>query len=262
MTKKLQPGRFARQIILSAALAAMALTAHAETYPGASTIIVANSGQRPLYIAFSVQPGKPGPVVWSKNCERFNDQVYLPPGESCKATVQSSVGSSRFCAAENPVPPGKTPNCYAAQRDNLTMIETNFTSGNGCDPTNQSSCVWYDISIVPESCTNCEWAANNCNNSGGASYNVPVQLSCNNAMSFMCRGPIGTIGTFGAKYPVNCGTPLNQPACAGGVNAACVQAYFFPMSTAGACQYPASKPQPIAQCPQKETLVVNFLGGQ
>jgi hypothetical protein len=89
---------------------------------------------------------------------------------------------------------------------------------------------------------------------------VPVQLACSGAATFTCRGPVTSTGT-GAKYPFNCGSPFSQPSCVGGLNAACLQAYFYPMSTSGACKYPASKPQPIAQCREGETLFVIFLDG-
>ena len=255
------------------ALTALSGAAYAQTYGNglipSSSVTFVNRSANPRYVAFSVQSGNPGPVVWSSDCERFNNQIYLAPGQVCSASVPSSAGPSRFCARENPAPPGKSPSCFAAQAENLTIIGTNFTSGAGCnrsgDPLGvdvvQKSCVWYEISVVPESCTNCAWYGDNCKNGGGPSYNAPVQLSCAGAPTFTCRGPIGPLGAYGAKYPQNCGAPFNQPSCIGGLNGACLQAYFFPMSTSGACKYPTDKPQPNAQCPQGQTLFVTFLDG-
>jgi hypothetical protein len=253
-------------VFLVAALPLFAIgPARAQTYGSGlvadGSVNFTNRSARPLYVAFSVAPGRPGPVVWSAGCQRFNEQVRLAPGESCVASVPASAGPARFCAAENPEPAGKTPNCYDAQKRNQTIIETNFANGQGCRPTTQNSCVWYDVSIIPESCTNCGWLANNCKDSGGVSYNVPVQLSCRSAPSFTCRGPVAPLGVYGVKFPTNCGTPFNQPNCIGGLNGACLQAYFYPMSTSGACAYPTSKPQPNGQCQQGETLYATFLDG-
>lgn len=228
----------------------------------ASLVAFVNRSQRTLYIGFSPQPGRPAPFSWSPDCRRINGQVVLPPGESCAVSVPPSAGASRFCAMENLLPPGRTPDCFNAQRDNLTVIETNFASREGCarltdDPqTSMRSCVWYDLSVAPEGCTNAAWNADRCAKSGGAAYNVPVQLFCAGQPTFTCQGPAVTTG---AKYPARCGMP--GAVCVGGVDPACQQAYFFPMSTSGPDKYPASKPQPIARCPEGQKLFVIFPDG-
>ncbi|QGM97645.1 hypothetical protein [Methylocystis parvus] len=228
----------------------------------ASLVAFVNRSQRTLYIGFSPQPGRPAPFSWSPDCRRINGQVVLPPGQTCAVSVPPSAGASRFCAMENLLPPGKTPDCFAAQRDNLTIIEANFASREGCARLQDNpeslmrSCVWYDVNVSPEGCTNAEWSANLCAQSGGAAYNVPVQLFCAGQPTFTCQGPPATTG---AKYPLKCGAPGAD--CVGGVDPACQQAYFFPMSTSGPNKYPASKPQPIARCPEGQKLFVIFPEG-
>ncbi|WP_424360072.1 hypothetical protein [Methylocystis parvus] len=250
-----------------------------------SLVSFINRSQRNLYLGFSPQPGRPVPFSWSPDCRRVTGQVVVPPGANategqillapgqiCTVSVPTSAGASRFCATENPLPPGKTPNCFAAQQDGLTIIETNFTGGTGCarpndfPPDNRNpmrSCVWYDINIVPEGCTNAKWAANGCNSdSTGASYNVPVQLYCPSETTFVCRGPRAGVG---ARYPTNCGIPpvypYSAPIPVGGPYPTNQQAFFFPMSTSGDLKYPADKPQPIGRCPEGDKLFVIFPDG-
>ncbi|WP_442756005.1 hypothetical protein ACNHKD_05035 [Methylocystis sp. JAN1] len=245
----------------------------------ATLVSFINRSARTLYLGFSPQPGRPAPFSWSPDCRHVSGQVVLPPGanlaegqvvlppgQTCTVSVPVSAGASRFCATENPLPPGKTPNCFAAQQDGLTIIETNFTGQTGCvrpnDVSLMRSCVWYDISVVPEGCTNAKWAADACRESGGASYNVPVQLFCPNETTFSCRGPRADSG---ARYPLNCGIPPVFPygvsINVGGAYPANQQAYFFPMSTSGDFKYPADRPQPIDRCPEGGKLFVIFPDG-
>jgi hypothetical protein len=218
-----------------------------------------NRSQRALFVSFTVESGLPAPVAWSSNCPRHNKEVRIAPGQNCRASVPASAGVSRFCASEFPSPPGKAANCF--EPSNKTVIETNFASGAGCYPTSQKSCIWYDIRVVPPNCTDCDWLKDNCKDSGGPAFNVPVRLSCAGGPAFTCRGPIGPVGPYGAQYPTQCGAPSAAPNCIGGLNAACLQAYFYPMSTSGACKYPTALPQPIGQCAQGQTLFVTFLDG-
>lgn len=253
-----------RRLAAALALASLSTPAPSQTYGGGlmdvSTVTFVNLSRNALYVAFSVEPGRPGPVVWSNGCERFNDQVYLPQGQSCAASVPSGTGASRFCAAGSPQPPGKTPNCFTAQRDNLTIIETNFAGGSGCNPATQKSCVWYAVNVTPEDCTYALWSKNKCGpapvaggvgDTSGAAYNVPVRLACGRQPPLTCRGPIDTA----TGYPAHCGTPGSK-TCIGGLNPSCVQAYFHPMTRA-----PADVLRPTLQCRQGETLVVQFLAG-
>ncbi|WP_395664256.1 hypothetical protein [Methylocella sp.] len=218
--------------------------------PGVS-VLVANSGAATLYVAFTnYATQKPGPIVWAANCLRglVNQQMAIPPGASCAATVPATAGTTRFCASATPVPAGRLPNCNLAQARNQTMVETTFGAGaNGCYPTSMASCVWYDVSVIPQNCTADGWTLNRCANAGGASYNLPVALSCVGQPTYVCQGPRG--GTYGsANYPVKCGNP--NARCVGG-GQSCDNAYFFPTPI----------PQPNSQCPAGQVLKINFLAG-
>lgn len=93
------------------------------------------------------------------------------------------------------------------------MIETTFGAGAaGCYPKSMASCVRYDISLI-------------LSNTGGAAYNLPVQLSCPNQATYTCTG--------------------NTPNC--------INAQFHPMFVP-----PWSKYQPNAQCPAGSALRVTF----
>ncbi len=222
-----------------------------------------NRSPRVLFVAFSVESHLPAQISWTPSCARFNNEVRIAPGERCRASVPFSVGPARFCASEYPSPAGKTANCGPGNR---TIIEANFTSDLGCRlpgeiQSNQKNCTWYDIRVVPPNCTDCDWLSNNCRDAGGPAYNVPVALSCAGAPTFTCRGPIAPVGPYGAKYPAYCGAPYSAPNCVGGLNPTCLQAYFYPMSTSGACKYPTTLPQPNGRCPDGQTLFVTFLEG-
>jgi len=273
----------AAALLLAVFTALAALPARAQNVGSgmmdASLVSFINRSSRTLFIGFSPQIGRPAPSSWSPDCRRVagqvvlppgtnlaEGQVLLPPGQTCTVSVPVSAGASRFCVTENALPPGKTPNCFAAQQDGLTIVETNFAGQSGCvrpyDESLMRSCVWYDISIVPPGCTDAKWAANKCSDSGGASYNVPVQLFCPGQTTFSCRGPRADSG---ARYPQNCGTPPVYPYSAsidiGGAYQTNQHAFFFPMSTSGDFKYPADKPQPIGRCPEGGKLFVIFPDG-
>ncbi|MGJ0506582.1 MAG: hypothetical protein ACR652_05485 [Methylocystis sp.] len=264
---QLGPGVFRRLLLLlpfCAALISAGAPAVAQDFANglvdAVTVDIVNRRPVPIYVVFSSRTSLPAQASWTASCLRFNNEVRIFPGQTCRASVPTSVGPSRICASETPTAPGKSPNCYDAQRTNQTIIDTNFSLAAGCYP-GQKGCVWYSVNVAPANCTDCEWQANNCRDEGGPAYNLPVRLSCAGSPSFTCRGPVAPVGAYGAKYPANCGAPYVYPNCIGGVTATCLQAYFYPMSASGACKYPATLPQPIAQCAQGQTLLVNFLDG-
>lgn len=212
-------------------------------------VSVTNSGANAIYVAFTLASGNAGPISWIAPCASVNNQVTIPPGQTCHATVPSSAGVTRFCAYTTLQSPAKA-NCFLAQSINQTMIETNFGANGSCYPS-MSSCVWYDISVIPSSCTDQAWSANQCANTGGASYNLPVALACKNGPTYICRGP--TSNQFGsAMYPSNCGNP----------NAACVPTNATP---APACDnayfHPTPVPSPNAECQVGQTLSITFLPG-
>jgi hypothetical protein len=222
--------------------------ATAQTYP----VTVTNQGASTIYVAFTnYSTQQPATITWG-NCSVVNNQATIPTGTTCSAQVPVTAGKTRFCASTAQVPIGQTPNCNLAQTYNQTMVETNFGTGaNGvCYPTSLSSCVWYDISIIPQNCTPSAWTLNYCASTGGASYNLPVSLASSGQVTFTCKGPQSTTPYGNANYPTNCGVPtMTAPGCVGNTPS-CVNAYFFPTPTPG----------PNVEA-QGSTLVITFLSG-
>jgi hypothetical protein len=237
-------------------LAAQAIgTQQAAAQPQAApqvNVVVQNLQNRTIYVAFTLGAGQqPGSINWG-NCSSYvrGNQAVLPAQAKCNTVVPATSGSSRFCASTGPM---AYPNCYLAQTNHWTMVETTFGAGTtNCYPA-QASCVWYDISLIPSNCTDPLWQNQNyCSNTGGAAYNLPVQLSCPNQPTYTCQGPPGT--TYGnSGYPTKCGNP--QATCTGN-SQNCVLAYFHPMFVP-----PWSKYQPNAQCPAGAALQITFMAG-
>jgi hypothetical protein len=138
--------------------------------------------------------------------------MAIAAGQTCAATVPATVGSTRFCASLD-APPA---NCWNAQANHQTMVETTFVTATNCFPAGQP-CVYYDISVIPQNCTDAAWALNGCQGTGGAAYNHPVAVGCDSATTFACMGPAS--GT--ELYPSNCGNP--NGTCVG-TGANCVNA--------------------------------------
>jgi hypothetical protein len=220
------------------------------------SLSVTNSSAATLYVAFpvgAIGSNSPGPISWGAPCTVSNNQAAIPAGQTCQANVPSTAGTSRFCAFTSLQNPPQA-NCFLAQNINQTMVETTFgdPSNNYCYHNSMASCVWYDISVIPSACTDAAWTANQCANTGGASYNLPVKLSCNNEPTYVCRGP-KTSAYGSAMYPSNCGNPNAScvPPGTGALSPSCDNAYF----------HPTPVPSPNAQCLAGETLNINFLPG-
>jgi hypothetical protein len=215
-------------------------------------VTVTNNGANTIYVAFTNYSTQlPGPITWS-NCSVVNNQVVIPgAGTTCNAVVPATAGMTRFCAFTTQVPAGQSPNCNLAQSQNQTMIETNFGTGaNGvCYPTTLSSCVWYDLSVISQNCTTSAWTLNYCQNTGGASYNLPVSIASSGEPTYTCQGPPSNVPYGNANYPSNCGNPV--AGCVGN-NVSCNNAYFFPTPS----------PQPNSEAQPGQTLVITFLAGQ
>lgn len=246
-----QGGRHPIKDPVDRAIAAKACDPSLEGASPTFNALVRNSGTATIYVAFTnYTTQRPGVINWAAGCQGqiVNQQLALAPGQSCAATVPVSNGIARFCASRTQVPAGRLPNCNLAQTRNQTMIEVNFGAGaNGCYPASMATCAWYDISVIPQNCTTDDWTRNKCANDGGASYNIPVALSCVGQPTYVCRGPRdGTHGS--ANYPSKCGDPA--ASCIGG-SQSCDNAYFFPTPS----------PQPNSQCPNGHILRVEFLGG-
>ena len=226
------------------------------------TVNIANNTGATLYVSFTQNNTghSPGVITWNSSgsgCTGASTSAnaastQINTGQTCTASVNTSSGSSRFCAAKNAAPA----DCMNAQTQHLTMVETNFVAGSS-NCFNTPTCVWYDISVIPSTCTDTLWGQNQCANTGGASYNVPVTLSCagnSSEPTYTCQGPAN--GTYGnSNYPSQCGNPnakcaTGTPNCTNGVSA-----YFYPMFDS-----PENTYQPNAVC-VKGNLSINFLSG-
>ena len=220
--------------------------------PPVNNVSVTNSQSTAIYVSFTIANGTPGPITWTTNssCVISGVGIQIAANQTCSAYVPPSAGSSRFCAATNAAPA----NCWLAQANHQTMIETNFLPGSNGGCFGMGPCVWYDISVIPQTCTDSKWAANYCAGSGGASYNLPVQTSCGGTATYTCQGPTNT--TWGSEnYPSNCGTPVPNPPCAGS-SQLCANAYFFPMFSG-----PPSTYQPNQGCYGPNVFGITFMSG-
>lgn len=210
-------------------------------------VVLVNNRQTPLYVGFTTIDHKPGPITWGNGCIKVGSGALIRSRATCTAQVLSNAVPSRFCAAPNAVPA----DCFNAQANHQTMIETNFEPAGNPGCFNKGTCVWFDISVIPSTCTDALWKQNQCANTGGASYNLPVSLACNGNTVYTCRGPQNA--TYGpANYPSNCGNP--NSVCQSSPN--CQNAYFYPMFVP-----PENKYQPNTVCLAGQTLTVTFLPG-
>jgi len=219
--------------------------------PVATTVPVSVTNMRSttVYVSFTLQSGAPAPIDWtaSENCTASGGGMAIAANQSCTATVPATVGSTRFCAALDAAPG----NCWQAQANHQTMVETTFVPAANCYPAGQP-CVYYDISVIPQNCTDKAWANDQCAGTGGASYNLPVAVACDGTTTFACMGP--TSSHWGTEqYPGSCGDP--NGICVGS-GAKCVNAYFFPMFSG----VPATH-QPTGGCFKGKVFEVVWLSG-
>ena len=244
------------------------------------TVRLMNNRNVPIYVAFTIdnQDQIPGPISWFTGCQDSGQTAHaayarIDAGTTCTATVDPNsfpengllTGSSRFCARVGSDATSAPDNCMEAQQDFLTMIETTFqpyvapdSQGKNGQCFSGRSCVWYDISVIPDSltgpthkCTDATWEKDRCAKAGPASYNLPVQLSCRAEPTYTCQGPRNR--THGKpNYPSNCGNPDGK---CNGSRPECVNAYFYPIFA------PKIKPKPNSVCPNGKPLVVHFLAG-
>jgi hypothetical protein len=214
--------------------------------PVPTNVNIINSGAAALYIGFT------GSITWvsSTGCSLVGTGLRIAAGATCAATAAYNNASTRFCAVV--ASPGAViPNCASAQLYNWTMVETTFQPASAPGCFGKGVCVWYDISVIPHYCTDALWKLNQCAGTGGASYNLPVQLTCSNQPTYTCQGPTSTL--YGPQnYPSNCGNPNSWMA----VPPVVPQAYFFPMYDP-----PENAYQPNAGCLGGNILNINFLAG-
>ncbi|PNG24419.1 hypothetical protein CR492_18895 [Methylocella silvestris] len=227
---------------------------------GANSVVkITNKRDVSIFVSFTTSNHKQGPITWGGGCEKLapassagsassTGGVMIRKGVTCTAKVNNNAVSSRFCAALDQPPA----DCYNAQANHQTMVETIFEPGSNPGCFNKGYCVWFDISVIPSTCTDDLWKLNQCANTGGASYNLPVSVSCGSKPVYACQGP--TSGKYGsANYPANCGNP--DATCSG--TPACLNAYFYPMFDP-----PENKYQPNTVCLGGQTLTLTFLPGQ
>jgi hypothetical protein len=214
---------------------------------GLGPVAIVNQQSVAIYVGFTASGGTPGAIAWGSGCTASGSGVKIAAGATCNANVTADGTSTRFCADTSAVPS----NCFEAQQNNQTMIETNFepASNGGC--FNQGNCVWFDISLIPSTCTDALWDQNQCADTGGASYNLPVSVACGASTVYTCQGPVS--GTWGPEnYPSNCGNP--DSICQSTPN--CQNAYFYPMF-----EPPENAYQPNTVCTAAQTLTITFLAG-
>lgn len=236
---------------LSSRVAALEFGSEAET----SQVKITNDRNESIFVRFSSQDGSPGPITWEFNddCKPAgpeNKAAGINPGATCSAMVDANAGSTRFCAAKNSAPE----NCWEAQQNHQTMVETTFESASNPGCFGKGNCVWFDISVIPSFCTDDKWKLNQCAGTGGASYNLPVSLGCGPVdeadkdthtytYTYTCKGP--TSERWGPEnYPDDCGDP--DATRAGGKGN--VNAYFYPMF-----EPPENKYQPSSVCLKKQS---------
>lgn len=211
------------------------------------TVRIVNARPVPIFVGFTTSDHKPGPITWGAGCAKSGRGAKIEAGAVCVASVISNAVASRFCATLNAAPA----DCFHAQENRQTMVETVFEPASNPGCFNKGNCVWFDISVIPSTCTDALWKQNQCANTGGASYNLPVSIACNGKTVYTCQGPPGT--AYGpANYPSKCGNPNSQ--CQGGPN--CQNAYFYPMF-----EPPENKYQPNTVCLSGQVLTIRFLAG-
>ena len=153
-------------------------------------VAITNKRTTPIFVGFTTMDHKPGPITWGAGCTKSGKGARIAAGATCKATVASTAAPSRFCADAKAVPA----DCFDAQQNHQTMVETNFEPSTNAGCFNKGNCVWFDISVIPQNCTDALWKKNKCASTGGASYNFPVSIACGTKAkaTYTCQGPTTT----------------------------------------------------------------------
>lgn len=213
-----------------------------------SAVSLVNKRNTTIYVGFTGANQQPATIEWGAGCTKSGTGASIAAGKTCAATVPAASGSTRFCASTTSVPT----NCWDAQTNHQTIVETTFEDATNPGCFNKGNCVWFDISVIPSSCTDALWDENMCSSTGGAAYNLPVSLGCGSQTVYSCAGP--PVSTWGnSRYPGHCGNPASTSQ--GGANGQ--NAYFYPMFDP-----PESAYQPNTVCLGGQTLVVTYLAGQ
>ncbi len=226
------------------------------------TVQIRNQRGETIYVTCSegiTAATGPCNLTWGAGCSAQGQgalgiHAAIAPGSTCAVAVDTSTGPSRLCAADSL---GEIPDCWQAQWNHVTLLETNFTASE----------VFYDLSIIPlnfgdPGCLNAQWQSDYCNASGQASYNLPLSVGCSSdATTYStCQGPVSDTWGTGNLYPGNCGNPPQTPSesCVCGQCTLCnVVAFFYP--TAG---LPEGSQTPVRSCALGSTLVATVLAGE
>ena len=181
--------------------------------------------------------------------------VKIAGNSACIATVMATNSGSRFCASlEAP------PNCTEAQNDHVALVDRAELRRQ---PAMQLDASGRHLRRLRHqhradlwAARTEAWKADSCAKAGGASYNLPVELSCSGQPSDPGLYLPGT-GPGQQCRPAgiydNCGNP--DATCVGN-SRACVNAYFFPMFSGSAAAH-----QPVGVCSGGRTLTVTFFAG-
>src|SRR5271169_3849651 len=167
----------------------------------AGNVNIVNNTGNAIYVGFTPQAGSS--ITWGSGCLSpiKGLTVEILANTTCQAAITDSVANpgSRFCAATS-LPPGTPPvglDCSMAQQNHETLIEPYFQPAP-CFGPGTGNCIWYDVSVIPfdglkpnctaiTTCDNTAWQLDQCKCAGGASYNLPVQLSCSGEPTLTCK---------------------------------------------------------------------------
>jgi hypothetical protein len=127
-----------------------------------SSVNIVNGRNAPIFVGFTTIDHKPGPVTWGNGCTKTGTRAMIANGATCIAMVSSNGVASRFCASLSGVPT----DCFNAQVNHQTMVETNFEPASNPGCFNKGNCVWFDISVIPSTCTDALWKQNQCAGTG------------------------------------------------------------------------------------------------
>ena len=235
-----------------------------DTGGSTQTVQIVNSRGETIHVTCSMgTTAATGPcaLTWGTGCTAAGSGslgIYatVASGSTCQVEVDPSTGPSRLCASDDA---SDIPDCWQAQWNHVTLLETNFTSTE----------VFYDLSVIPlnfgkPGCTDQQWQTDYCNASGQASYNLPLSAGCSTdaATDFTCQGPPSSQWGTENMYPGNCGNPPQNPedpslCVCGQCGPPCnVDAFFYPMA-----ELPQGTKTPVRSCAIGGNLVATVLAG-
>ena len=64
-----------------------------------AAVAITNSRSTPIFVSFTRADQVAGSITWGTDCTPTGSGAQVAPGATCQATVTSTAGSSRFCAA-------------------------------------------------------------------------------------------------------------------------------------------------------------------